>query len=218
MSKIVCVFPSDNTTEFLEPIEDTLKKQGAVIVRGDTSQESHRNEIIDRLKGLTEQDIFVFMGHGASDRLYGTPHGEDPQSLFGREALSLPQCSGSLFISCKSSEFVSKKGVNAIGFGEIPATWREMLKLRNEDQSCYSGVDENTILEYQNSFVKALCKALELWEPSSQTLRQLYQHIRLCITGQIVRHLLDKETLSLTQRQGLVEMLYDLKSDLSLRV
>ena len=83
--------------------------------------------------------------------------------------------------------------------------------MRDLDRSRYWGVDEETVLEYQNCFVKALCRALELWD-SSSPLYQLYQNIRLCITGQIVRHHLYK-TLAQGQRQGLVEMLYDLKRE-----
>ena len=115
-----------------------------------------------------------------------------------------------MLISCRSNDFTeSLQLINAIGFGEIPATWEEMRKLREEDCSCYAGVDEGTIPEYQNSLVQVLCGALRLWNPSSP-LRQLYQNIRLCITGQIVRLHLD-QTLAQEQKQGLFEMLYDLK-------
>ncbi len=211
MSRIICVFPMDDSTNFLEPVRIVLeKKLDATIIRGDTTKEEHRKEIMAQLCELTEQDVFVFMGHGASYCLYGSPQGGELQPLFGRDALSLPNRSRSLLISCRSNDFTeSQQWVNAIGFGEIPATWEEMCKLREEDCSCYAGVDEDTIPEYQNSLVQALCGALRLWNPSSP-LRQLYQNIRLCITGQIVRLHLD-QTLAQDQRQGLVEMLYDLK-------
>ena len=205
------MFPMDDSTNFLEPVRIVLeKKLDATIIRGDTTKEEHRNEIMAQLCELTEQDVFVFMGHGASYCLYGSPQGGELQPLFGRDALSLPNRSRSLLISCRSNDFTeSQQWVNAIGFGEIPATWEEMCKLREEDCSCYAGVDEDTIPEYQNSLVQALCGALRLWNPPSP-LRQLYQNIRLCITGQIVRLHLD-QTLAQDQRQGLVEMLYDLK-------
>ncbi len=205
------MFPEDDSTNFLEPIRMVLEeKLDATIIRGDTTREGHRNEISNGLHKLTEQDVFVFMGHGASHCLYGSPKGGEPQPLFGKGALSLPNRSSSLLISCRSNDFTeSLQLINAIGFGEIPATWEEMRKLREEDCSCYAGVDEGTIPEYQNSLVQALCGALRLWDPSSP-LRQLYQNIRLCITGQIVRLHLD-QTLAQEQKQGLFEMLYDLK-------
>ena len=205
------MFPVDDSTNFLEPIRMILEKElDATIIRGDTTREAHRNEISNGLHELTEQDIFVFMGHGASYCLYGSPQGGELQPLFGKGALSLPNRSRSLLISCRSNDFIeSLQLVNAIGFGEIPATWEEMRKLREEDCSCYAGVDEGTIPEYQNSLVQVLCGALRLWNPSSP-LRQLYQNIRLCITGQIVRLHLD-QTLAQEQKQGLFEMLYDLK-------
>lgn len=211
MSRLVCVFPVDDSTNFLESVRMVLEeKLGATIIRGDTTREEHRNEISNRLHELTEQDVFVFMGHGASYCLYGSPQGGELQPLFGKDALSLPNRSRSLLISCRSNDFTeSLQLINAIGFGEIPATWEEMRKLREEDCSCYAGVDEGTIPEYQNSLVQALCGALRLWNPSSP-LRQLYQNIRLCITGQIVRLHLD-QTLAQEQKQGLFEMLYDLK-------
>ena len=211
MSRLVCVFPVDDSTNFLESVRMVLEeKLGATIIRGDTTREEHRNEISNRLHELTEQDIFVFMGHGASYCLYGSPQGGELQPLFGKGALSLPNRSKSLLISCRSNDFTeSLQLINTIGFGEIPATWEEMRKLREEDCSCYAGVDEGTIPEYQNSLVQALCGALGLWNPSSP-LRQLYQNIRLCITGQIVRLHLD-QTLAQEQKQGLFEMLYDLK-------
>ena len=213
MSRLVCVFPVDDSTNFLESVRMVLEeKLGATIIRGDTTKEEHRKEIMAQLCELTEQDVFVFMGHGASYCLYGSPQGGELQPLFGRDALSLPNRSRSLLISCRSNDFTeSLQLINVIGFGEIPATWEEMRKLREEDCSCYAGVDEGTIPEYQNSLVQALCGALRLWNPSSP-LRQLYQNIRLCITGQIVRLHLD-QTLAQEQRQGLVEMLYDLKRE-----
>ena len=211
MSRIVCVFPVDDSTTFLEPIRIVLeKKLDATIIRGDTTREEHRNEISNRLHELTEQDVFVFMGHGASYCLYGSPQGGELQPLFGKGAVSLPKRVGSLLISCRSGDFIrSEQLVNVIGFGEIPATWEEIRRLRDEDRGCYSGVDENMIPEYRNSLVQALCGALRLWNPSSP-LRQLYQNIRLCITGQIVRLHLD-QILAQEQKQGLFEMLYDLK-------
>lgn len=213
MSRLVCVFPVDDSTNFLESVRMVLEeKLGATIIRGDTTREEHRNEISNRLHELTEQDVFVFMGHGASYCLYGSPQGGELQPLFGEGALSLPNRSSSLLISCRSNDFTeSLQLINAIGFGEIPATWEEMRKLREEDCSCYAGVDEGTIPAYQNSLVQALCGALRLWNPSSP-LRQLYQNIRLCITGQIVRLHLD-QTLAQEQRQGLVKMLYHLKRE-----
>ena len=207
------MFPMDDSTNFLEPVRIVLeKKLDATIIRGDTTKEEHRKEIMAQLCELTEQDVFVFMGHGASYCLYGSPQGGELQPLFGKDALSLPNRSRSLLISCRSNDFTeSQQWVNAIGFGEIPATWEEMHKLREEDCGCYSGVDEDTILEYRNSFINALCGALKSWNPSSP-LSQLYQDIRLYITGQIVRHLLEKR-LELLQRQGLFEMLYKLKQN-----
>ena len=213
MSRIVCVFPVDDSTTFLEPVRIVLeKKLDATIIRGDTTKEEHRKEIMAQLCELTEQDVFVFMGHGASCCLYGSPQGGELQPLFGKGAISLPKRVGSLLISCRSGDFIrSEQLVNAIGFGEIPATWEEIRRLRDEDRGCYSGVDENTIPEYRNSLVQALCGALRLWNPSSP-LRQLYQNIRLCITGQIVRLHLD-QTLAQEQKQGLFEMLYGLKRE-----
>lgn len=213
MSRIVCVFPVDESTNFLEPIRMILEKElGATIIRGDTTKEEHRNEIMTQLRELTEQDIFVFMGHGASYCLYGSPLDGESQTLFGKDALSLPNRSRSLLISCRSNDFINPlQLVNAIGFGEIPATWEEIRKLREDDCSCYAGIDEDTVPEYRNSFVNALCGALKLWSPSSP-LSQLYQNIQLCITGQIVRHLLEKK-LELPQRQGLFKLLYELKQD-----
>lgn len=213
MSRIVCVFPLDDSTNFLEPVRKVVEKElNATIVRGDTTKEEHRNEIMAQLRELTEQDTFIFMGHGASYCLYGTPQGGELQPLFEKGNLSLPKYSGSLLISCRSSDFIeSQKLVNVIGFGEIPTTWEEMRKLREDDCGRYTGVDKDTISEYRNSFVNALCRALKLWSPS-MPLSQLYQNIRLCVTGQIVRHLLEKR-LELPQRQGLFEMLYELKQD-----
>lgn len=207
------MFPEDDSTNFLEPIRMVLEeKLDATIIRGDTTREGHRNEVNNGLHKLAEQDVFVFMGHGASYCLYGSPQSGELQPLFGKGALSLPKRSRSLLISCRSDDFIkSQQWVNAIGFGEIPTTWEEMRKLREEDCSCYAGVDEGMIPEYQNSLVQALCGALRLWNPSSP-LRQLYQNIRLCITGQIVRLHLDR-TLAQEQKQGLVEMLYDLKRE-----
>ena len=206
------MFPVDDSTNFLEPVRIALEKElDATIIRGNTTKEEHRKEIMAQLRELREQDVFVFMGHGASYCLYGSPQGGELQPLLGRGALSLPKRSGSLLISCRSSEFIQHEQlINAVGFGGIAATWEEMLKLRDEDLNCYPGVDENTILVYQNSFVQALCKALQLWDSSSQSLRQLYQNIRLCITGQIVRLYLD-QILAQEQKQGLFEMLYELK-------
>ena len=73
MSKLICIFPEDKTTDFLLPIYDQLETLSDFIgYRFDTNDSSKTKNLHDELLQIDENDFIIFLGHGSSNKLYGS--------------------------------------------------------------------------------------------------------------------------------------------------
>ena len=118
MSKVLCIFPKDSTTEFLEPLfEELCKKYDATPLLGDPQDD---DDYLDKLADLVEQsDTIIFLGHGSSEVLYGVNFNELIQAynvdMFRGKRL--------LLFACNSVGFIKKyKLTQALGFGIVPTS------------------------------------------------------------------------------------------------
>ena len=68
MNKTVCIYPKDESTDFLSPLYDFLCEKGCEGWHKDTTENT--DEVYAFIKGA---DCIIFLGHGASDTLYGSP-------------------------------------------------------------------------------------------------------------------------------------------------
>lgn len=140
MSKILCIYPDDSSTRFLDRIQYYLKQHMLEVFhcyKVKPNQESH-DRCIARLHYRTEEELVIFLGHGRSDSLYGANNyqraldssydfeGEyENDSFINRDNISVFSGKKIFCLSCNSAEKLGRlayqNGAKAfIGFGDIP--------------------------------------------------------------------------------------------------
>jgi hypothetical protein len=141
MSRVLCIYPQDGSTKFLNRIQNHLTLAlGATFhcYKVKPNQESH-DECLERLRSDNEEELVLFLGHGRSDRLYGANSNYSffPSPLYegivdyendnfiNRENLDVFRDRKVFCLSCNSADGLGKiaieKGARVfIGFGDIP--------------------------------------------------------------------------------------------------
>ena len=138
MSRILCIFPNDSTTMFLNEIVGTLEKAFSGIltcIRIEPTIDAH-NECLTLISNEPDDSLILFLGHGQSDKLFGASsegqsdeykvfkekgfiHGDNISVFANKKVISL---------SCNSNETIGKDAITQkctsfIGFGNIPTDW-----------------------------------------------------------------------------------------------
>ena len=73
MSKLMCIYPVDKTTDFLLPIYEQLELLPDFVgYRFDTNDSSKTKNLHNASHQIAENDFVFFLGHGASNKLYGS--------------------------------------------------------------------------------------------------------------------------------------------------
>ena len=87
MRRLVCIFPEDESTDFLLPIYKQLENlSGFIGYRFNTLDSQKRNNLYETLNQLEDNSLLVFIGHGASNRLYGSvDDNRNKQVLFDKD-------------------------------------------------------------------------------------------------------------------------------------
>ena len=128
MSKAVCIYPQDATTDFLHPLCDHICATfDAVEVGYDTSGDDDPMEIIfDEIK---DAETIFFLGHGKSTCLYASIL--DNVELFHKDNISLLKGKRLFLLACNSDQFISKfKLSDAIGFGFLPTSEEDIERTK----------------------------------------------------------------------------------------
>lgn len=141
MSRILCIYPQDNSTRFLNRIQNHLKQNLTETFRCykvKPNQESH-DDCIERVRRVTSEELVLFLGHGRSDRLYGansnssffvSPYFEgitdyENDNFISRDNIDIFTGKKVFCLSCNSADGLGKLAVQSgarvfIGFGDIP--------------------------------------------------------------------------------------------------
>ena len=213
MRKLVCIFPEDESTDSLMPIYTQLKNMSGFIgYRFNTLNLQKRDNLYDALNQLEEDSLLVFLGHGASNKLYGSvDENGDKQVLFDKNNTKQLRNIDFLGIACRSNEFGRNHFQNYIGFGDITSDFSEILAERDFGDSNYMNwADEDDIINFRNLFVEAITKVILL--TSCNDLFSIYKMMRLCFNKQIA-DLLKKK--SLTNYRNIADMLFEVLNDLT---
>lgn len=141
MSKMLCIYPKDQTTEFLQPIYNLLvEKFHAVGLIGDPTDD---DEYLEKLEHLVkESDLIVFLGHGTSRELYG--YNFNPIVCEENSNINWFKDKNLLLFSCYSADFLKRYNLtNSVGFNVIPTSLIdvEARKFHNCDLSFLKEVD-----------------------------------------------------------------------------
>lgn len=214
MSKLICIYPEDSTTDFLLPIYDQLETMPDFAgYRFDTNDSSKTKNLFDALYQL-ENDAFVFfLGHGASNKLYGSVDDDgDKQALFDKTNIECIKKKNVVGIACRSKEFAHNCILNHIGFGDITSDYSEVLAERNiGDPNFMEWASEEDIINFRNEFVGAIADAIKLSQCG--TLRSLYGMIKLCFNKRIASILVNR---LLPNYRYIADMLYEINDEMIL--
>ncbi len=120
MSKIVCIYPQDSTTNFLRPLCDYICTTFSAIEVGyDTTSDNDPLETI--YNEIRDAQIVFFLGHGMSSCLYASVI--DNVKIFNKDNISLLSGKHLFLLACNSDQFIRNfKLSNAIGFGFLPTS------------------------------------------------------------------------------------------------
>ena len=103
MNNVLCIFPKDCTTEFLNPVyEEIISIYTAKGLLGDPTED---DEYLEKLSSeASRADSIVFLGHGSSKSLYGLNFNE----IICEENENIDIFRGKRIIlfACKSIDFI----------------------------------------------------------------------------------------------------------------
>lgn len=211
MNKLVCIYPIDPTTNFLMPIYKQLQSYSNFTgYRIDTTKEEARNALFADIQNITESHIVFFLGHGASNKLYGSPYkDEKKQELFNKKNISNLTQSNFICFACRSKEFAQGVFQNYIGFGNIISDFSEVTAERDlGDFNYLDWAKENDIQLFRGKIVEAFVKSIDYTRCAS--LSNMYRMFRLFINCEIANLLVEKK---INNYRGIADMLYDFLSE-----
>lgn len=190
MSKTVCIYPQDSTTDFLRPLCDHICATfDAVEVGYDTSGDDDPLEVI--YNEIKDAQTVFFLGHGMSTCLYASIL--DNVELFNKDNIHLLEGKHLFLLACNSNQFIDKfKLTGSIGFGFLPTSEEDVERTKQ-----YHKIDISTtsILDvdcFKTSLVQCLCNTL-----SEETMDDFYlfkERMLFNTCGEIVDCLTNKKS------------------------
>lgn len=204
MIKVLCIYPKDRTTEFLEPLfEEICNRYSATPLLGDPQDD---DDYLDKLASLAaESDTIIFLGHGSSDILYGVNFNE----LILADNVDMLRGSNLLIFACNSIGFIHKQNLtHALGFGVVPTSDydAETGKLHSLPLKNLTSTDIEFL---QNSIVRIWLRALS--EAEITDVRSFYKAFSYYTNVEIVDCLKKHEQQNF---RLIADILYYLKTDM----
>ena len=212
MSKLVCIFPEDKTTDFLLPIYKQLETMPDFVgYRFDTNDSSKKKNLFAALHHLDDATFVFFIGHGAGNKLYGSvDENGDKQTLFDKTNIEYIKRKNIVGIACRSKEFADNNIFNHIGFGDITSDYSEVLAERNiGDPNYMEWALEEDIVNFQNEFVGAITDSIKMSE--CKTLLSMYRMIKLSFNKRIASLLVNRQ---LRNYRYIADMLFEINDEM----
>lgn len=211
--KVICIFPTDVSTDFLEPIYSSLSTLANFSGYRIGIREEEIESVIKDIKESEDGTVIVFLGHGASHCLYKSNH----TPLFNNANFNIFQNKRIFFFSCRSAEFIDNNRhiplTEYFGFGNMITDIDEVLAARNEDANAYFNIDEAVISSYKQILIDILSKKLARNLGSDNNFNELYLQIKLLVNKEIAITLKEKKH---PNYRLLASLLYDTKCEMSI--
>ena len=190
MSKVICLFPQDDTTDFLRPLCDHICSTfNAVEVGYDIAEGDKQREII--YKGIKDAQTIFFLGHGESTCLYASIL--NGAQLFNKDNSSLLEDKHLFLLACNSDKFIKTyKLSEAIGFGFLPTSLRDARRARKLHSMRIEHLKENDIDSYNTALVNALISTLS--EATMADSHLFAERLKFSTCEEIARILLQRRT------------------------
>lgn len=203
MNKKICIYPKDESTDFLSPLFDALCKNGWKGWHEDTNLKG--DEVTSLLNTATS---VLFLGHGSSGILYGTPRNGELTNLINIDNIGLLQRKPCFILACNSNQFCENyKLIPSIGFGNMPTGMRD-VKSQIEDDPSFPDLSEKDIAIYNNALVRLLKRSFNDYDIDHMEL--LHQKIFLYTNVEIVECLTTK---ACPHYREVADLLLDFKSE-----
>ncbi|MBQ8485572.1 MAG: hypothetical protein IJ534_05455 [Bacteroidaceae bacterium] len=214
MSKLICIYPKDKTTDFLLPIYKQLESLSDFVgYRFDTNNSSKTKNLHEELLQIAENNFIIFLGHGSSNKLYGSvDENGEKLTLFDKKNSECIKKAFFVGVACRSTDFADKHLSNYVGFGDITSDYSEVLAERNIGDPHYlEWASEEDIINFQNEFVGAIVDALKL--SGCSDLCSLYRMVKLSFNKRIASLLINRP---LQNSRQIADMLYDINNVISI--
>lgn len=207
MSKTVCIFPKDETTDFLMPLYELLCTKDVEGWHDDTV--NNDAIVIDKIK---ESETVIFLGHGSSSTLYGSPNNEELTDLITHDNVhDLLDGKKCFLLACNSEEFCSNYNLScSIGFGNMPTGMRDVFIAMDNDVS-FPYLEQEDIDVYNNAFIGALMRVFNT--SSLKNFESLHSKIGLYANYEITECLTQKKC---KMYREVAELLQDFKNECKL--
>lgn len=210
MNKVLCIFPQEQTTSFLQPVYDMLVRMGAEGFNHNTVESDEDLQSILHAQ-INESDFVIVLCHGCSTCLYGT---QGELGFDGNELLS----GGDLFrlkdkklvlFSCNSAELAKKNEyASSVVFGLIPSTIYETQNAGFHELPMKE-LDEKDVGVIQQLLVCVWLRTLE--QVGFDDLRQFCDTFRFYMDVEIVNVLIGRLT---NHFRTIADVLFYIKEDM----
>ena len=189
MSKAVCIFPQDATTDFLRPLCDHICANfNAEEVGYCTSGENDPKEII--YSKIKDANTIFFLGHGTSSSLYARLNEVE---LFTNDNIALLKGKQLFLLACNSDQFINKyKLSDAIGFGFLPTSLYDARHVKKLHSMRIEHLKDSDIQSYNTALVNALINTLSITTMADSHL--FAERLKFSSCKEIVKVLLQRES------------------------
>lgn len=205
MSKVLCVFPKDGTTEFLVPLFDELcKRYSATPLLGDPQEDdNYLEELVELAK---QSETIIFLGHGSSHKLYGVNFNE----LILEDNVDIFRGRNVFLFACNSVEFINTYNLtHSLGFGHVPTSEFDAKNGRLHSLPLRD-LTSSDIVFIQNAIVRIWLKTLA--ESDLMNVRSFYTSFSFYTNVEIVSCLQKREQKNF---RLIADILYYLKTDMN---
>lgn len=204
MSKVVCIYPKDESTDFLLPLYEFLCDKGCDGWHKDSV--GNEDEVYKLLK---DADHVIFLGHGSSNTLYGSPQHDELTVLINEGNIEKLLCGKKCFIlACNSSQFCERYTLtSSIGFGNMPTGIRDVKNAMEVDNN-FPYLEKNDIDIYNKALVSSLIGAFKIAWLSD--MERLYSKIQFYANVEIVECLIKRPCEMFREVADLIQ---DFKND-----
>ena len=189
MNKIVCIYPHDDTTDFLRPLCDHICSTfKAEEVGYDISGNDNQIEII--YNKVKDAKTIFFLGHGTSTSLYAKLN---EVILINQTNISLLQNKQLFLLACNSDQFINTyKLSEAIGFGFLPTSLYDARHVKKLHSMRIEHLKENDIGSYNTALVNALICTLS--EATMADTHLFAERLKFSTCEEMVKILLQRGT------------------------
>lgn len=210
MNKNICIYPKDPSTDFLWPLFESICSNGFIGIHLNTNVEENRIIMFD---ALNEAQNIIFLGHGSSGSLYGTPYEGSLPDLVTADNVKLLEGKRLIILSCNSNQFCACYNLQpSISFGDMP-TGQHDVDSQLENDPSFPQLEECDINTYNMALVRTLTRAI--LSIDFDDFDRLYSKILLYANAEISECLLNKPC---TRFRDVADLLQEFKNECTLRL